>query len=55
MVDVVTSERNFYRAQRDHAVARYDYITNSLALKQGASILTRQDIMLVNAWLVPQK
>ena len=55
MVDVVTSERNFYRAQRDHAVARYDYITNSLALKQGASILTRQDIMLVNAWLGPQK
>jgi len=55
MVDVVTSERNFYRAQRDHAVARYEYITNSLALKQSASILTRQDIMLVNAWLGPQK
>ena len=55
MVDVVTSERNFYRAQRDHAQARYDYITNSLALKQGASLLTRQDIVVVNAWLDTRK
>ena len=51
MVDVVASERNFYRAQRDHAQARYDYIYNSLALKQSASILTREDVEIVNAWL----
>ncbi len=49
MVDVVTSERNYYRAQRDLALARYDYITNSLSLKQGATILTRQDLVRVNA------
>jgi outer membrane protein len=51
MVDVVTTERNHYRAQRDHAQARYDYIYNSLALKQGASILSRQDVEAVNSWL----
>jgi len=55
MVDVVTSQRNYYRAQRDHAQARYDYIVNSLLLKQGASILSRQDVELVNSWLVSRR
>ena len=51
MVDVITAERNFYRAQKDYAQARYDYIYNSLLLKQTASALTRQDVEIVNTWL----
>ena len=55
MVDVVASERNYYRARRDHAQARYDYVYNSLLLKQSASILSRQDVEIVNAWLLATK
>lgn len=51
MVDVLGTQRGYYRAQRDHAQARYDYIVNSLTLKQGASALTRQDIEQANGWL----
>jgi outer membrane protein len=51
MVDVLTEQRNLYRAKRDYAQARYDYIVNSLSLKQASSILLREDIELVNRWL----
>jgi outer membrane protein len=54
MVDVLGTQKAYYKAQRDYAQARYDYINNSLLLKQGASLLTRQDIVLVNEWLVSQ-
>ena len=51
MVDVLTEQRNLYRAQQEYAKSRYDYIVNSLTLKQAASILTRSDFELVNGWL----
>jgi outer membrane protein len=51
MVEVLTQQRNLYASQRDFAKARYDYIVASLSLKQGASLLSLQDIELVNRWL----
>ena len=51
MVDVLTEQRNLYRAQQEYAKSRYDYIVSSLTLKQAASILTRSDFELVNGWL----
>lgn len=53
MVDVLAEQRNLYRAQRDYAKARYDYIVSSLVLKQSASSLRREDVELVNNWLKP--
>ena len=51
MVDVVLVQRNLYQTLRDYAKTRYDYITNSLSLKQAAGALRAEDLALVNSWL----
>ncbi|NJD08196.1 MAG: channel protein TolC, partial [Methylococcaceae bacterium] len=51
MVEVLTEQRNLYGAKRNYAKARYDYIVNSLSLKQAAGMLQREDLELVNRWL----
>jgi outer membrane protein len=51
MVEVLTEQKNLFGAKRDLARARYDYIVNSLVLKQTAGILQRDDIERVNHWL----
>jgi outer membrane protein len=51
MVEVLTEQRNLYGAKRNYAKARYDYIVNSLSLKQAAGVLQREDLELVNSWL----
>jgi len=50
-VDVLNSQREMYRAQRDHIRARHAYILNTLQLKQAAGTLTEEDIRLINGWL----
>lgn len=50
-VDVVASQRVLLQAQRDYARARYDYILNSLKLKQAAGTLTPEDLQEINNWL----
>jgi len=50
-VDVVTAERELFRAKRDYARARYDYILDSLRLKRAAGTLAPEDIAEVNSWL----
>ncbi|OGT91401.1 MAG: type I secretion protein TolC [Gammaproteobacteria bacterium RIFOXYA12_FULL_61_12] len=51
IVDVLDAQRNLYRARRDYARARYDYIVNGLSLKEAAGILKPDDLQLVNALL----
>jgi outer membrane protein len=50
-VDVLDAEQNLFRAKRDLAVARYNYIIDTLTLKQAAGTLSEEDVRLVNAWL----
>ena len=50
-VDVLDSRRTLFRAKRDLARARYDYILNTLRLKQAAGTLSPADIREVNKWL----
>ena len=52
MLDVLIQQRNLYQVKRDYAKARYDYITNSLTLKQATGVLALEDVELVNRWLV---
>ncbi len=52
-VDVLFSQRQLYSSQRDHAVARHRYLTNSLELKRVAGILTLSDVDEINKWLIP--
>ncbi len=50
-VDVLNARRELFRAQRDYAQSRYDYIINSLALKDAAGILSFDDLVQINQWL----
>jgi outer membrane protein len=51
VVDVLNSQRDLHQARRDHARARYDYLINTLRLRQAAGILSSDDISTVNQWL----
>lgn len=50
-VEVLAALREQYRAERDYARARYQYILNLLRLKQAAGILSKSDVVKVNQWL----
>jgi len=49
-VDVLNALRNQYRAERDYAQSRYDYLINRLKLKQAAGVLDKTDIETINQW-----
>jgi len=50
-VDVLDSQRELFLAKRNYAKARYDYILETLRLKQAAGLLTEQDVFQINNWL----
>ena len=50
-VDVVAAERATSQARRDYARARYDYLLDTLRLKQASGSLSAQDLSQVNRWL----
>lgn len=51
IVEVLRARENLYRALREYADARYNYVVDSLTLRQVAGILTPQDIIDLNEWL----
>jgi outer membrane protein len=51
-VDVLISLRETYRAQRDYASSRYEFLLNKLRLKQAAGTLTEDDLVEINRLLV---
>ena len=50
-VDVLNSHREVFRAQRDYAQSRYNYILETLRLKQAAGTLSENDLHTINNWL----
>jgi outer membrane protein len=50
-VDVLDSQRELFRAKSNYSRARYDYILETLRLKQAAGLLAEDDIRKVNNWL----
>ena len=50
-VDVLDSQRGRYLALRDYAQVRYNYILETLRLKQAAGTLSEMDIQQLNPWL----
>lgn len=50
-VDVLNSQQAVFAAERDLARSRYDYILDTLRLKEAAGTLDEQDVVLVNRWL----
>ncbi len=51
LVDVLNSQRDLFRAKRDYAQSRYEYILNTLSLLQATGTLTVEDLQRVNGWL----
>lgn len=51
-VEVLNEQRNLYRAKRDYARTRYEYLLNSIRLKQAASNLVQEDLEKINRLLV---
>ncbi len=51
-VDVLISLRETYRAERDYAGSRYQYLLNTLRLKQAAGVIEEDDLFEINRWLV---
>ena len=51
IVEVLLARQNLYRALREYAEARYNYVLDSLLLKQVAGILTPEDVIELNQWL----
>lgn len=54
-VDVLNVRRNLFSARRDYARSRYNYILDTLRLKQAAGIVTVADLQQVNQWLKSAK
>ena len=52
MVEVLAEQRNLYRTKRDLYRSRYDYLINSIKLKQASSNLTQNDLEQINRLLV---
>jgi outer membrane protein len=48
---VVNAQREVFRAKRDYAQSRYDYILDTLRLKRAAGMLTPTDLTPINTWL----
>ena len=52
-VDVLISLRETFRTLRDYAASRYQYLINTLKLRQAAGILEESDLHKINRWLTP--
>lgn len=50
-VDLLQATRKLYRAQYDLSRSRYDYIINTLRLKQATGTLSPADLEQINRWL----
>lgn len=50
-VDILNSQQEFFRAKRDYAKSRYDYIINKLVLKLQIGVLEAKDLETINQWL----
>lgn len=52
IVDVLNAQNAVFSAQRDYANSRYDYVLNSMRLKENAGTLSPEDIASLEAFLV---
>jgi len=53
-VDVLNARRELFSALRDYSRSRYEYVVNTLRLKQAAGIVSVNDIEQINQWLEPR-
>ena len=52
ITDVLDAQKNLFSAERDYLNARYDYIINTMRLKQVAGTLSPTDLQDLNQWII---
>ena len=52
IVDVLNAQNVLFGTQRDYANSRYDYILNSMRLKENAGTLSPEDIAALESFLI---
>jgi len=52
IVDVLKAQSDLIQAEQNYANARYEYILQSVQLKQAAGTLSPEDIQHINSWLI---
>jgi outer membrane protein len=52
VVDVLNAQNTLFAAERDYANSRYDYINNMLRLKEQAGLLSPQDVINLDSYMV---
>ena len=55
IVDLLNSQTDVIKSEQDFMNAQYDYILQSVLLKQAAGTLSPEDVCLINTWLVSRK
>ena len=53
IVDVLNAQNTLFNSLRDYANSRYDYIVNSLLLKEQAGLLSPEDVIRLDSFLEP--
>jgi outer membrane protein len=48
---VLDASRDLYLLRRDYAQSRYDYVFNTMRIKQAMGTLGDDDLIIVNHWL----
>lgn len=52
LVEVLLSQRNLYQARRDYSNALYDYVIDTIRLREVAGMLTPADVQEIDKWLL---
>lgn len=52
ILDLLQAQNHYYSEQRELAHSRYEYLINTLKLKEAAGTLSEADLKALNAWLV---
>lgn len=51
IADILGAQKILYNAQRELVHTRFDYILNTLRLKQAAGVLNVEDLVVLNKWM----
>jgi len=52
VVDVLNAQQVLFRAIRDYANTRYDYLVRLVRLRQQSGMLSPEDVQVLNKWLI---
>lgn len=55
LVEVLLAQRNLYQARRDYSDALFDYVIDTVELREVAGMLTPADVQEIDKWLMKDK